>query len=171
MANNIGPTVEDEVMEGISPVFQDVINLTRIGGLLSRPFFQTYAQSYSLTLNEWRVVVMAHAVPGVAGQDVSKRTGIHPMNVSRAVSSLRDAGRITSEPDPTNHRRQLIRLTPAGEKLYEELYPSARQQAERLFSVLDEDERATFGKLLARLYHQAEALMDDDEDEAGATPE
>lgn len=153
----------------ISPVFQDVINLTRIGGLLSRPFFQSYAQDYSLTLNEWRVMVIAKSRPGVAGQEVSQVTGIHPMNVSRAASSLREAGRITSEQDPVNHRRQLLSLTPEGEALYGELFPSAQLQAERLFSVLDEEERATFGSLLERLYNQAESLMGGDDEESAAS--
>ncbi|MCW4466932.1 MarR family winged helix-turn-helix transcriptional regulator [Glutamicibacter sp. MNS18] len=164
MAKNLVPPVREEVLRGISPVFQDVINLTRIGGILSRPFFQTYAQNYSLTLNEWRVVVVVHAMPGVAGLDVSQRTGIHPMNVSRAVSSLREAGRITSEQDPDNHRRQLLHLTAAGEELYQALFPSAQMQAERLFSILDAQEQETFSKILHRLYEHAETLM-------GETPE
>lgn len=172
MTKNSGQAIDEGTeRDEIPPVFQSVINLTRLGGLLSRPFFQTYAQNYSLTLNEWRVIVLAHAWPGVAGQDVSQRTGIHPMNVSRAVSSLREAGRIVSDQDPENHRRQLLRLTPEGEQLYIKLFPSARLQAERLFSVLDEDERRTFGALLDRLYHQAETLMGEEEDEAGTAGE
>ena len=157
-------SIEKALAEAMPPVFQNVMKLTRLGGQLARPFFQTYAQNFSLTLNEWRVIVVLHARPGTAAQDVSQFTGVHPMNVSRAISSLKDAGRVTSEPDAQNHRRKMLSLTDEGEKLFAELYPSSEQQAVRLFSALSPAEQALFGELMDRLLDQAELIMGEDEE-------
>lgn len=143
------------------PIFADVINLARVGALLSRPFFQKYASDYNLSLNEWRVIVVVHDRPGTSGQEVGRLAGIIPMNVSRAVATLKKAGRIRSEPDPENHRRQLLHLAEAGEALYEQLYPQAKAHAERLFDIFSEDERREFSEKLRRLYERAEELLGD----------
>lgn len=143
------------------PIFADVINLARVGALLSRPFFQKYASDYNLSLNEWRVIVIVHDRPGTSGQEVGRLAGIIPMNVSRAVATLKKAGRIRSEPDPENHRRQLLHLAEAGEALYEQLYPQAKAHAERLFDIFSEDERREFSEKLRRLYERAEELLGD----------
>jgi DNA-binding MarR family transcriptional regulator len=159
--------IEQSIAAALPPVFQSVMKLTRLGGQLSRPFFQTYAHDYSLTLNEWRVIVLLHARPGIAAQDVSHYTGIHPMNVSRAVNALREAGRLTSEPDAENHRRQMLTLTAQGTELFEALYPSAEQQANALFSVLSDEEQAVFGEFLDRLLAQSEVILGDDDSRSG----
>lgn len=143
------------------PIFADVINLARVGALLSRPFFQTYARDYSLSLNEWRVIVLVHDQPGTSGQEIGRLAGIIPMNVSRAVATLKKADRIRSEPDPENHRRQMLHLTEAGEALYQQLYPQARAHAERLFDVFSNAERQEFSDMLRRLYERAEELLGD----------
>lgn len=153
--------VGESLSEPKHPIFADVINLARIGALLSRPFFQKYASDYNLSLNEWRVIVVVHDRPGTSGQEVGRLAGIIPMNVSRAVATLKKTGRIRSEADPENHRRQMLYLTDGGEALYQQLYPQARAHAEKLFDVFSEDERKEFSEMLQRLYDRAEELLGD----------
>lgn len=143
------------------PAFSDVMNLQRIGGLLSKPFFQQFSEKHNLTLNEWRVVVVVHNQPGTAGHDVGRIAGIIPMNVSRAVATLKQAGRITSEPNPENRRQNLLYLTQAGEALFDEISPLAKEHAKKLFSVFSEEEREMLSEMLQRLYDQAERLLGD----------
>lgn len=164
MLSDNGKKIELALSEAMPPVFQNVMKLTRLGGQLSRPFFQSYSQNYSLTLNEWRAIVVLHARPGTAAQDVSRYTGVHPMNVSRAIKTLKKDGRVASAPDEQNHRRKLLTLTPKGEELFETLYPSSEDQAVRLFSALTPAEQALFGELLDRLLVQAELIMNLDDD-------
>lgn len=144
---------------GERPVFADVMNLQRIGGLLSKPFFQQFSEKHNLTLNEWRVVVVVHNLPGTAGHDVGKFAGIIPMNVSRAVATLKKAGRITAQPNPDNRRQNLLYLTESGEHLFEEIYPKAIEHAKKLFSVFSDEERQMLSEMLQRLYDQAENLL------------
>lgn len=84
------------------------------------------------------------------------------MNVSRAVATLKETGRIRSEPDENNHRRQLLYLTDDGEALFQELFPIARRQAEDLFDIFSPEEHEQFSVLLQRLLDRAEAAIGDD---------
>lgn len=145
--------------------FADILNLSRIGALLSRPFFKNYARQYAITLNEWRIIVVTHYQPGLAGQDVARIAGLHPMNVSRAVASLKNARRLVTERDPTNRRKLLLRLTPDGEAVFSDILPGAQERAERMFAVLDAAERRELSRMLARLLERAEELIEEDESE------
>ena len=159
-----GETAERPPEDDLPVQFQDVIKITKLGGLLSRPFFQTFATEHDLTLNEWRALVLIVRRPGVSSQEIAAFTGLHAMNVSRAVAGLRDKGRVESTQDPTNHRRQLLSATRAGQQLFDELFPSARERADRLFEVLDADERRVFSELLDRVTTRADEALGDESD-------
>lgn len=154
---------EPEAALDLPVEFRDVIKITKLGGLLSRPFFQTFATEHDLTLNEWRALVLIVRQPGVASQEIAAFTGLHAMNVSRAVTGLREKNRVTSEPDPANHRRQLLTATRQGRQLFDELFPSATSRADRLFDVLSPAERTQFSELLDRITARAEEVFADDE--------
>jgi DNA-binding MarR family transcriptional regulator len=74
--------------------------LLKLTNLLSRPFFGQFAKLHDLTLNEWRTMVVLANQPASAAQDVAAMTGLHPMNISRALAGLRKAGRIEEARDP-----------------------------------------------------------------------
>jgi len=157
-------SIEKAMTEQMPPVFQNVMKLTRLGVQLSRPFFHSYASDHDISLTEWRVLVVLHLRPGSVASDVSQFTGVHPMNVSRAIKNLEKNGRLISEPDETNQRRKLLKLTPTGKALYAELYPSSEKQAERLFEALSPAEGALFGELLDRLLERTDSIMNGQEE-------
>lgn len=144
--------------------FQEVVKITRLAGMLARPFFQSFAEQYQITLNEWRALVLIVRSPALASQDIAEFTGLHAMNVSRAVAGLRKQGRVESSQDPANHRRQLLTATDAGEQLVEDLLPSAENQANAVMSVLTPDERVAFSGMLERLIAQSEFVLKGAED-------
>lgn len=136
--------------------------LMKLSNLMSRPFFGQFAKQHSVSLNEWRcIVVLAHR-PGCAAQDLSMATGLLAMNISRAVIALRKAGLVEEARDPGNHRRVLLWLTRSGRDLFELIAPQAQAQSQSLFSVLSQDELAVFVKMLDRLTAQAEAIAGQD---------
>jgi DNA-binding MarR family transcriptional regulator len=139
--------------------------LLKLTNLLSRPFFGKFAKQYELTLNEWRTMVVIASRPGSAAQDVAQATGIHPMNVSRALAGLRKAGRVEEARDPDNHRRTLLWLTKAGEKTYREIAPHSEHQAGRLLDVLTTAELAALGRLVDKLVARAEEITVGEEEE------
>lgn len=133
--------------------------LLKLTNLLSRPFFSEFAQPYALSLSEWRAIVVLAALPGSAAQDIAKATGLHPMNVSRAVISLRKASLVREERDPANHRRVLLWLTDQGRSTFDEIAPRSAAAAAQLLAVLTPVELAQLNGLLNKLIDRAEVIV------------
>lgn len=133
--------------------------LLKLTNLLSRPFFRQFAKEHSLTLNEWRCIVVIADRPGVVAQEIAAATGMLPMNVSRAVAGLRSADRIYSERDPDNHRRALLWLTDAGRQTFDAIAPHAERDASWLFQSLTPEQLRTFSELVDLLLARAEAIV------------
>jgi DNA-binding MarR family transcriptional regulator len=135
--------------------------LLKLTNLMSRPFFGQFAKQHELTLNEWRSIVVLANKPGSAAQDVSAATGLHPMNISRAVIALRKRGLVEEARDPENHRRMLLWLTPTGETLFKSIAPHSEAQNRLLFDVLSKEELASFARTLEKLMLRAEEITQD----------
>jgi DNA-binding MarR family transcriptional regulator len=52
--------------------------------------------------------------PGSSISNITERTGFPQSHVSTSVAKLRDLGVLETEVDPADHRRTLVRATPAG---------------------------------------------------------
>lgn len=151
---------------GKSPVLTPEMvgfRLLKLTNLLSRPFFGRFAKQHALTLTEWRTMVVLANRPGSAAQDVSAATGLHAMNISRALAGLRAAGRVEEARDPENHRRTLLWLTKDGERTFQEIAPHSEQQARMLLDVLSPAELATLSRLVDKLTARAEDIAADAE--------
>ena len=132
--------------------------LLKLTNLMSRPFFGHFAKQHSLSLTEWRSMVVLASRPGSAAQDISAATGLHPMNISRAVIALRKAGLIEEARDPDNHRRVLLWLTAAGRKMFRQIAPHSERQAGELLDVLSDEEVGQLGRLVDKLIARAEEI-------------
>lgn len=132
--------------------------LLKLTNLMSRPFFGQFAKQHSLSLTEWRSMVVLASRPGSAAQDISAATGLHPMNISRAVIALRKAGLVEEARDPENHRRVLLWLTPSGNKIFQQIAPYAESQAADLLDVLTPEELTVLGRTVDKLIARAEEI-------------
>lgn len=135
--------------------------LLKLTNLLTRPFFGKFAKQHALTLTEWRTMVVLANRPGSAAQDIAALTGLHPMNISRAVTGLRKAGRVRDERDPENHRRALLWLTDAGEAIFRQIAPHSEQQAAFLLEPFSEDELYQLAAMVDKLLARAEEFTAD----------
>ncbi|WP_174555117.1 MarR family winged helix-turn-helix transcriptional regulator [Actinomadura hibisca] len=63
--------------------------------------------------------VRAH--PGSAVGEIAARTGLPQSAVSGAVARLREAGAVSTDPDPRDRRRLLVRPAPAASERVEEV--------------------------------------------------
>jgi DNA-binding MarR family transcriptional regulator len=108
--------------------------LLKLTNLIGRPFFTRFAQRYELSSNDWRVVTTLASMPESASHELCQVTGMHPMNVSRSVASLRKQGRVSERTDPANRRRKILSLTPKGWEIYNRGVPEVRKVAQLLFA-------------------------------------
>jgi DNA-binding MarR family transcriptional regulator len=141
-------------------VSHDVVwnRFLKLTNLMSKPFFAQFADAYSLHINEWRIIMMLASMGEAASHELCEVTGLHPMNVSRSVASLREAGRVSERRDPNNLRRKIISLTPQGWALYRALIPHVQKMAAFLFASLSDSEIDQFGKMIDKLIERLEPL-------------
>jgi len=126
--------------------------LLKASYLITQPFFTNFADRYEVTMNELRIIMTLAATSSAAPHELGRATGMHPMNVSRAVASLTAAGRISQRRDSAiDRRRKIISLTAKGWALHNKLLPHVKKMAEFMFESMTELEVEFFSKLLRRL--------------------
>ncbi|MEZ0165437.1 MarR family transcriptional regulator [Kineococcus sp. LSe6-4] len=77
--------------------------------------------------------------------------GLTSGTISVRVDRLVRRGVVRREPDETDARVTLVRLTDEGERLFDDIAPVHLANEDRLLSALDDDERGTLAALLRRL--------------------
>ncbi len=125
--------------------------LVRVVNLTARPFSESIGKAHHLSLNEWRVLLVLANHPGAAASEVVVRTGLDKMSVSRALAALVRRGRVVRRLDPGDKRRQLLRLSAVGQRLYERIGAPAKERERRLFSGIGAEEQERLGRTLDRL--------------------
>lgn len=132
--------------------------INRLAQVLERPFLREFAGPHHISLTEWRVLVQVVQNPGITAAEINTATGIGVMNISRAVTALKTAQRVTSELDPEDSRRRLLWATDRGVQIYEAIAPQAVADITALMSALSQDELEVFTALVARLHDRSQAL-------------
>ena len=89
--------------------------------------------------------------PRVVGSEVAALTGLDKMTVSRAIAALERRGRVVRKVDATDRRRMLLRLSAAGERLYERIGLPAKARERSLFRGIGDADQERLGRLLDRL--------------------
>ena len=125
--------------------------LVRVVNLTARPFSESIGKAHHLSLNEWRVLLVLANHPRVVGSEVAALTGLDKMTVSRAIAALERRGRVVRKVDATDRRRMLLRLSAAGERLYERIGVPAKAREKSLFRGIGNVDQARLGRLLDRL--------------------
>ncbi|WP_366092286.1 MarR family winged helix-turn-helix transcriptional regulator [Ferrovibrio sp.] len=110
--------------------------LLLIGNLLARPFIERIAPQYDLSLPEWRCMVVLAAEPGLSNKEISERTGLDAMSISRALRRLNRHRRLVVVSHPIDGRRSINKLTEAGLGIYIEIATSAAQRETEMLSGL-----------------------------------
>lgn len=87
----------------------------------------------------------------VSQRDIAQRQHRDPALIARATRSLAGKGLISVHPDPDNCARNLLRTTPAGSAAAEQVEALVSEWEDAAQRGLDERERETLARLLARL--------------------
>jgi len=125
--------------------------LVRVVNLTARPFNEGIGRRHQLSLSDWRVMTVVGSHPGCAAADVCARTGMDKMSVSRALASLTRQQRVLRRPDPVDGRRTQLRLSAAGQRLFDTLAVRARERERQLFGRVGAADQARLGAILDRL--------------------
>ncbi len=145
-----------------SPFFQ----FMRLVNLTAKPFNLKFSKQYSLTLNEWRVMMALASYPGLAAHELAQLIGIDKMSISRAVRRMTSMNRISRDPDPGDRRRTLLRLTEEGRDVFMAIGPAAKERERTLFSALSDTEERQLRRLLRKLEDTVRSWETEEDDDS-----
>lgn len=132
--------------------------LSVLSNTVSSRIAKSYAERFSLTVPEWRVMAVLGRFPGLTAGEVTERTAMDKVQVSRAVARLLKTRRIERRVADDDRRARHLFLTAEGKGVYSEIVPLALDYERRLGASLNAGERAQLEKLLAKLTTAAGTL-------------
>jgi DNA-binding MarR family transcriptional regulator len=132
--------------------------LSVLSNTVSSAIAAAYFAHFGLTIPEWRVVAVLAANPGLSAAEVTARTAMDKVAVSRAVASLLTAGRLQRTTVASDRRRTHLALTSAGERVYAQVVPMALEYERMLIASLSKRDLATLDRLLRVLLGRAVEL-------------
>jgi DNA-binding MarR family transcriptional regulator len=125
--------------------------LSVLSNIVSGRIAKSYAERFQLTVPEWRVMAVLGRFPGLTAAEVTERTAMDKVQVSRAVARLKRTRRIEQRAVEGDRRARHLFLTAAGEGVYAEIVPLARGYEQRLMAGLNAGEQAQLNRLLDKL--------------------
>lgn len=129
--------------------------LSVLSNTVSGAIAAAYFLHFGLSIPEWRVMAVLAANPGLSAAEVTARTAMDKVAVSRAVGTLLAAGRLRRTTVPADRRRAHLALTTAGARVYAQVVPMALEYERRLVASLSARERATLDRILRVLLGRA----------------
>ncbi len=132
--------------------------LSVLSNTVSGAIATAYFLNFGLSIPEWRVMAVLAANPGLSAAEVTARTAMDKVAVSRAVATLLSAGRLHRTTAPSDRRRTHLALTKAGERVYARVVPMALEYERNLMTPLSRRDRATLDRLLRILLGRAVEL-------------
>ena len=132
--------------------------LSVLSNTVSGRIAQSYEQRFQLTIAEWRVMAVLGRFPGLTAAEVTERTAMDKVQVSRAVAKLQASLRIEQRAVEGDRRARHLVLSSLGRSVYHEIVPIARGYEQRLCAELSEAERGQLDRLIAKLSAAALSL-------------
>lgn len=134
--------------------------LAVLQGLVTRTIAQIYAQQFSLTIYEWRILaVLGHEQPLIANE-IGQRANLDKVQVSRAIGRMLEHGLLIRRQDVHDKRRTRLRMSVKGWKVYQQIIPRARERERRLLDTLTREEKNLLDGLMEKLLLRAQEMIE-----------
>ena len=118
---------------------------------ISSTIARVYGERYGMAVTEWRVMAVLALYPGLSAGEVSERTAMDKVAVSRAVARLLERGFIQRETHGDDRRRSVLHLSEAGVEVYQVVAPMVLESERRLLAPFSEEEQRVLNRLIDRL--------------------
>jgi DNA-binding MarR family transcriptional regulator len=127
--------------------------LSILSNRISQAIAHAYQQRFDLSMTEWRVmaVLARYDGEGLSASEVAAHTEMDKVAVSRALSRLVAAKRVSRRAHDGDKRRSVLRLSTAGWKVHDTVAPLARAHERELLARLSADERRALQAILDKL--------------------
>ncbi len=107
----------------------------------SRALVGVYRHRYGLSREEWRLLFLLAGSGSMTSLDLSSRTTLDKVQVSRAAQRLEEKGLISREIAPRDRRLRLYTCTEAGQAIFAEILPQIETRAEAILQAMSSEGR------------------------------
>ena len=114
-------------------------------------FAASHVQTLDLTLPQFDIIITLGSTTGMTFKKLGEKTLITKGTLTGVISRLEDKGLVQRVASETDGRSQIVRLTAAGEALYERTFPEYLLFINRLFNDYSSEEIAELEAALGRL--------------------
>ena len=118
---------------------------------VSRRFADRYGAEFGLSIPEWRVMAVLGRFGRLPAREISLRTAMDKVKVSRAVRQLAARGFLEREADGADARLQWLALSPAGRDVHTAILPMARALEAEVTEGLSREELTLLHAALGRI--------------------
>ena len=119
---------------------------------LARLFAKRYADSFNITLPEWRVLTAVGRYGTLSPSMVGDKTSMDKVKVSRAAGALSARGLVKQSPDPHDGRSKSLKLTRKGTNAYRGIIPLALETEALVAAGVTQAEWETLRRVLDKLH-------------------
>ena len=125
--------------------------LSVVSNEISQKIAMTYQQQFDIDLMQWRVLAVLGEQSDISAQEVSERTAMDKVAVSRAIKKLLAANLVAREFAAEDKRRSILKLTDKGSLTYHQIVPLAKAYEQSLLKQLSDTEAQDLMTLLLKL--------------------
>ncbi len=121
------------------------------------PLVTEMENTHGMTRPEWIVLFCLHQRRGLNAQQISNVSGRPKTSVSAAVKQLLKKKLISRKTDVVDRRRQVVHVTEAGARIYEQILEGFVAREAEMIKCLSNKEREVFLALLNKLVNNSAA--------------
>ncbi|UYN99037.1 MAG: MarR family transcriptional regulator [Devosia sp.] len=132
----------------------------------SRLLVEVYGRQYGLSREEWRLLFLLAEEKEVSSSELSRRTTLDAVQVSRASQRLQDKGLITRSVPAEDRRLRVYKCTKRGRSLFAEALPEVNARAKLILAELSEHEHEALRTGLAALTQAVQRVREPRQDDA-----
>lgn len=133
--------------------------LSVLSNRVSRSIARLYSERFGISIPEWRVMAVLGRFAPLTANEITERTAMDKVAVSRAAGRLVARRFIERRLDPSDRRRALLKLSRQGRRIYREIVPLAQDAEAKLLAALSASERDQINRLLKKLEGRIAAQM------------
>jgi DNA-binding MarR family transcriptional regulator len=125
---------------------------------ITRAFESRLESKHGLLVSEWRVLFSLASQRGLTARDIHERWAMDKMAVSRAVRRLESQELVERRKNPADGRSYVLAITAKGERLFDEILPSATARYREILSGLTANEQRSLARMLEKLIEHTERI-------------
>jgi len=122
---------------------------------VSRLIAESYEDRFGLKIPEWRVLAVLAEFDAHTQAEIVAKTAMDKVTVSRAVAGLVSRDLVRRSINEADGRSQIVALTKAGKRLFDDISPLARDYEARLLDGFSPREIDSLKTLLQRIEARA----------------